>query len=371
MAFSRPTLTDLRQQALQDIQNGGIGGVTALLRFSVLYVLAMVLAGLAHLHYGYLDWIAKQAVPWTATGIFLEAWGGLKEVTRKPATAASGQVSFPATGAKNVPAGTVVQITGGLTAVSSADSITANGTTVVVCTVQSAGTAGNVAIGASASLGSPVDGIQTVGSVTVAFTGGADVENDSDLRTRVLDAFAEGGENGASKDYIKWATAISGVTRAWVNPNGYGPGTVVVYFAMDNVRSSDGGLPQGGDGAAAGEGRYQAASGDQLLVANALYTQRPVTALVIVCAPVAQPVNFVVSDLGDGNTTANQALITDALQDMFTRLSGPGVTLYQNAWTEALGALDLDQFSVTSPAESIVAANVGSMPILGSISFAS
>ncbi|KXV50240.1 hypothetical protein AD945_02465 [Gluconobacter albidus] len=371
MAFSRPTLTDLRQQALQDIENGGISGVTALLRFSVLYVLAMVLAGLAHLHYGYLDWIAKQAVPWTATGVFLEAWGGLKKITRKPATTASGQVSFGVTGTKTVPAGTTIQITGGLSAVATADSVTSSGVTVVSCAVQTAGMAGNASAGATATLGSPVDGIQTTGSVTLAFTGGADIENDGDLRGRILDAFAEGGENGNAADYVRWAKAVSGVTRAWVNANGFGVGTVVVYFAMDNVRSAQGGLPQGTDGSATGEGRYAVATGDQLLLANALYVERPVTALVIVCAPVAQSVNFVVSDLGDGNTATNQTLITEALQDMFTRLSAPGVTLYQSAWTEAIGALDLDQFAVISPAESIVAANVGSMPVLGTVSFAS
>ncbi|GBR35083.1 baseplate J/gp47 family protein [Gluconobacter kondonii] len=371
MAFSRPTLTDLRQQALQDIQNGGIAGVTALLRFSVLYVLAMVLAGLAHLHYGYLDWIAKQAVPWTATGVFLEAWGGLKKITRKPATTAYGQVSFGVTGAKTVPTGTTIQITGALTAISTDNSVTANGVTVVSCAVQAAGAAGNAPVGATATLGSPVDGIQTTGSVTLAFTGGADIENDSDLRGRVLDAFAEGGENGNAADYVRWAKEVSGVTRAWVNANGFGAGTVVVYFAMDNVRSAQGGLPQGTDGAASAEARYNTATGDQLLLANALYLQRPVTALVIVCAPVAQPVNFVVSDLGDGNTTANQILIINALQDMFTRLSAPGTTLYQSAWTEAIGALDLDRFAVISPAESIVAANIGAMPVLGTVSFAS
>lgn len=245
MAFSRPTLTDLRQQALQDIQNGGISGVNALLRFSVLYVLAMVLAGLAHLHYGYLDWISKQAVPWTATGTYLEAWGALKGITRKPATAASGQVSFTVSGTETVPAGVSIQITGGLEAVSTAESVTSNGTTVVPCAVQASGAAGNVAAGSSASLGSPVAGIQTVGTVTQAFTGGADVEADSDLRPRILNAFEEGGENGSSKDYIKWATEVSGVTRAWVNPNGFGAGTVVVYFMMDNTRSSEDGFPQG------------------------------------------------------------------------------------------------------------------------------
>ncbi|KXV65652.1 baseplate J/gp47 family protein [Gluconobacter oxydans] len=371
MAFSRPTLTDLRQQALQDIQNGGISGVNALLRFSVLYVLAMVLAGLAHLHYGYLDWISKQAVPWTATGTYLEAWGALKGITRKPATAASGQVSFTVSGTETVPAGVSIQITGGLEAVSTAESVTSNGTTVVPCAVQASGAAGNVAAGSSASLGSPVAGIQTVGTVTLAFTGGADVEADSDLRPRILNAFEEGGENGSSKDYIKWATEVSGVTRAWVNPNGFGAGTVVVYFMMDNTRSSEDGFPQGGNGAAAAETRYAAASGDQLIVANALYTKQPVTALVIVCAPNPQPVDFTISDLGDDNTAANQLLIKGALQDMFVRLSGPGGTLFQSDWMEAIGALGLDQFSVSEPASSIVASNVGSMPVLGTISYAS
>lgn len=75
MPYARPTLTQLRQQALQDVLDGGIPGVSAVLRFSVLYVLSMTLAGLAWLHYGYLDWIAKQAVPWTATDEWLAAWG--------------------------------------------------------------------------------------------------------------------------------------------------------------------------------------------------------------------------------------------------------------------------------------------------------
>ena len=50
MPYARPTLTQLRQQAVQDVVNGGIPGVVALLRFSVLYVLCMVLGGLAWRH---------------------------------------------------------------------------------------------------------------------------------------------------------------------------------------------------------------------------------------------------------------------------------------------------------------------------------
>ena len=85
MPYARPTLTQLRDQALQDIQSGGLPGVDGLLQRAVLRVLAYALAGLSYLHYGYQDWIALQAVPWTAEDEYLEGWAALKSVNRKPA----------------------------------------------------------------------------------------------------------------------------------------------------------------------------------------------------------------------------------------------------------------------------------------------
>ncbi|MBV1835664.1 baseplate J/gp47 family protein [Acetobacter estunensis] len=368
MAYARPTLTELRQQALQDVQNGGIPGVTKLLRFSVLYVLSMVLAGLTHLTYGYLDWIAKQAVPWTATDEWLEAWGALKSVYRKAATTSSGQIAFPVSGNADIPVGTEI-VADGVAVVTTSDSVISNGIATVSCAAQSAGANGNIAAGAIATLSSPVPGVQTSGTVTVAFTGGADEEADEDLRTRIMAAYAKGGESGDEADYIGWAEDVAGVTRAWVNPLGAGAGSVVVYVMFDTVRAADGGFPQGADGAATAEMRYTTAAGDQLLVANALYDVRPVTALVVVCSPIAQPVSFVIADLGDDNTSDNQAAITDALTDMFRRLSAPGGTIHPNYWNEALAAIGLSTFNVTSPSAPVVADNVGSMPILGTVSF--
>lgn len=370
MPYARPTLTDLRQQVVQDVQNGGIPGVITLLRFSVLWVLAMVQAGLAHLHYGYLDWISKQAVPWTATDEWLEAWGALKSIYRKEAATATGSIAFTISSNADIPIGTSI-IAGGVTVITTSDSVISGTTATVACAASEAGASGNIALGAIATLSSPIAGVQTSGTVTVAFTGGADQEEDEDLRDRIMAAYAKGGANGSSADYVGWAEAVAGVTRAWVNPLGAGAGTVVVYVMLDSVRSANGGFPQGTDGAAAAESRYQAATGDQLLVANAIYTERPVTALVIVCAPIAQAVNFTVSDLGDDNTSDNQAAITSALQDMFRRLSAPGGTIHPNYWNEALAAIGLDQFNVTSPSAPVVASSTGSMPVLGTVEFAS
>lgn len=369
MPYSRPTLTQLRQQAVQDVQSGGITGVTALLRFSVLYVLAMVLAGLSNLHFGFIDWISKQAIPATATDEFLESWGALKVVYKKAASAGSGSVSFPVSSAETIPTGTTI-IAGGVTCLTTDVSVTTNGVTVAPCLAQTAGAASNVALNALATLGSPVEGVQTSGTVTTAFSGGADEETDDEYRVRVLDAYAAGGENGNEQDYINWALDVAGVTRAWCDPIGMGAGTVVIFFMMDDARSSDAGFPQGTNGAATSESRYTTATGDQLTVADAIYPKRPVTALVIACAPVAQATDFSITGLGDDNTSDNQDAITSALSDMFTRLSEPGGTIAPNQWYEAINAIGLTSFVVASPTAAITATGSGYMPTLGAVTFA-
>ncbi|MFE8872789.1 baseplate J/gp47 family protein [Acetobacter persici] len=368
MPYARPTLTQLRQQAQQDVLDGGIPGVSSMLRFSVLYVLSMTLAGLAWLHYGYLDWIARQAVPWTATGEWLAAWGALKGVIRKAPTAASSSaITFTATGSNIVPAGTSIILTGGLTATTTADSVTANGQTVAPATCTTTGSAGNVPAGATVTLSSPVPGIQTMGTVSAPFTGGADIETEDDFRTRVLGAYQDSERIGTEADYKQWALAVSGVTRAWVVRNGFGTGSVVVYVMLDAANAAQGGLPQGSNGCATQEWRYTTATGDQLRVANALWDEQPATPLVVIMSPALQPTDFVISDLGANNTADNKNLITAALQDMFERVSGPGVTISPNQWQEAIAAIGLSAYNIASPSAPIVANNISSMPSLGAL----
>lgn len=369
MPYARPTLTDLRQQALQDVLDGGIANVSAVLRFSVLSVLCYALAGLAYLHYAYLDWISQQAVPWTATDEYLESWGALRGVTRKAATAASGSVAFTVTGDGTIPAGSSIALAGGLTAVTTSDSTTSGSVATAPATCGTTGSAGNLAAGNLATLSSPIAGIQTVGQVSAAFVGGSDIEEEESFRSRVMLAWQGDGENGKKQDYIDWALAVPGVTRAWANPLGFGAGTVVVYIMLDDANADNNGFPRGTNGASASDSRYATATGDQLTVANALYQSQPVDALAIVCAPVIQPVDFSISDLGTGNTSANQTLIAAALTDMFLRRSEPGGTIHPNDWDEALSAIGLKTFNVSAPTGPVTGANAAAMPMLGTISF--
>ena len=370
MPYARPTLTQLRTQVRQDLVNAGIPGVDGFLRFGVLPALAEGQAGMSWLHYGYLDYIAKQATPFTATDEYLAAWGALKNVYLEAATIASSPAaSWRASANSNpIPTGTVVTRSDGWIYVTTAPSTLSAGLASAPVTSMSAGAAGDALVGAVVTLGSPVAGVQTSGTLTQPATGGSDVQTQDEFRNVVLAAWQAQGIEGREQDYVEWALEVPGVTRAWVARNGFGAGTVVVYVMLDDAEAATGGFPVGSNGSAAGETRYVTATGDQLAVANAIYPNQPVTALVIVCAPTPQPQDFVVADLGAGNTPANKVAITNALNDMFLRLSAPGGTVHPNSWEAAIEAIPtVGTFNVVSPALPVTGATAGAMPVLGNL----
>lgn len=372
MPFARQTLSQLRQQAQQDVLSAGIPGIDGFLAFSVLSVVTWVQAMFAWLHYGYLDYIAKQAVPWTATDEFLAGWGTLKRVSKKPAAAAaSTSVAFPATAIAVMRAGTSVVRSDGWTYVTTADSVVSAGLASAPVISVTAGAAGNTPSGTIAALGSPVSGVQTSGSFTAAATGGADIESDDAFRGRVIAAYQALGSDGNSSEYAEWATAVPGVTRAWVARNGAGPGSVVVYFMLDDAEAANGGFPVGTDGAAAGEPRYTTATGDQLTVADAIYPLQPVTALVCLASPVRSLVEIELTT-ASAVPIAMQAQIKQALADLFLRIGTPlGVTIYPGTLSDAISTVPgMPQFTMTAPTGSF-SLGIGLLPVIDTITFVS
>lgn len=372
MPFNRPTLTDHRNTIIQDMQSAKLPGVTNITRFSVLGIFAKTWAGMAYLHDSFLDWIARQGVPWTATDEQLEGWANLKGITRKPATAASGMVCFQATAGSILPAGTSLSMRDlGTATTTRAATADATGQVTAPAIMTTSGAVGNIPLDTTVSLTSPILGIQSNGNVASAFTGGADIESVDDFRGRMLTAYQTGGKNGNARDYTDWALAVPGVTRAWVTPNGFGVGSVVLYVMFDKTNTAQQGFPVGNNGSATEETRYHPATGDQLAVANAVYPLRPVTALVIVCAPIAQLVDFTITNLGENITADTKTAIITALNDLFRRISAPGESLYPSTWNAALDALNLPHYSVQSPASPITADSSGHMPVLGHVFFRS
>lgn len=384
MPYARPTLTQLRAQTAADLQVSPAGS-DPLLRFSSLNVLGRALAGLANEQYGYTDWVALQSNPFTATDEFLEAWAALKNIFREAATqagsAAPGQITFPAAGTNQIPIGTLVTRGDGVQYTTTSLG-TPSGSSVIVNAVANAdptglaGAFGNCAVGTVMTLGTSIAGISSTGSVTTAFTGGADIETDDSLRSRMLFAYQNPPQGGAVPDYVTWAKEVPGVTRAWCNPNGFGAGTVVVYAMLDSAEAGNNGFPVGTNGVATGEWRGVAATGDQLTIANAIYTLRPATALVYVCAPNQQVVNFTISGTANFSATT-KALIQSAIAGVFAMYGNPIGATTGNAQPTTNGAIALSYiesaiaaiagttgFVITTPSGNIQGA-LGQLPVLG------
>ncbi|WP_175795974.1 baseplate J/gp47 family protein [Burkholderia anthina] len=320
MPYARPTLTELRSEVASDLASS-VQGSDPLLRYSNLKITGDAQAGLAHLHFGYLDWIAKQAVPWTSTDEYLAAWGALKKVTKKDATPATGSVTFTGTSG-TIDAGTQFVLGNGAAYTATSSGTVSSGSVTVTAQAAESGAAGNCAEGVVMTLATAITGIQSNGVAATEFTGGADQETDDSFRDRIIAAYQSSPQGGSKSDYVTWATAVSGVTRAWCAPNGFGAGTVVVYVMLDLANAAYSGFPQGTDGVSVsdilpnGNPRGAVATGDQLTIANAIYPDQPVTALVYVCSPLPNELTFSISGLTNASSSVRAAVaaaITDVL----------------------------------------------------------
>ena len=369
MPFLRPTLTTLRNTARQYIVSVK-PGAKVLLNYSNLGVLADLVSNAASDLYGYVDWIAHQAVPWTATGEFLAGWAALRGITRVPASAATGSITFSGTIGASLPVGAMIRRTDGVTyQTTSAAVVGPSGSVTVSVLCLVVGLTGNYPAGLSMSLVNGADGIMSAGTSGL-ISGGADQEIDDSLRSRMLARYRQVPQSGASYDFSSWALAVPGVTRAWVYAGLMGAGSVTVWTMFDNANAATGGFPAGGAGVAAAEYRGQAATGDLLTVANVIYPLRPVTAVVYANAPTAFPVNFTITNLV-GSTAAMRTAVQAAINAVFlSNADVLGGTIYLSQLDNAiLSVPGVTTFTLTAPSANITAP-LGSLPVLGTLTFA-
>jgi len=368
MPYARPTLSGLQETVASDIA-ASLKGSDALLRFSNLGITGRAQAGLANMHYGYLDWIAKQAVPFTCTDEFLEGWAALKRVFRLPPVSAAGIATFNGAPGKSIPKGAGIARSDGVAfvatalAVVAADGIASVPVSAVADPAGLLGAFGNTPTGAAMTLSQSIAGIQSTGAVTTEIKGGADLEGSDSLRSRMLAAYQQAPQGGGRSDYESWAKAAPGVSRAWAVPNGFGLGTVVVFTMFDQVRAASGGFPQGSDGVAAAEPRGIAASGDQLTVANTLYDVQTAVGLVYAAAPIPHPVDLAILGLDP----SLQAAVTAAVAATLLTQGKPGGTVPFGAiWSAIATAVNGSAFTVTPTAD--VVCGFGQLPVVGTIS---
>jgi uncharacterized phage protein gp47/JayE len=368
MPYARPTLTALRNQALQDITTSGVPGLDGLLRNAVLRVLAWVMSGLAYSVYGYLDWIAREAVPFTATDEYLYAWSALVGIYPKDATPATGFAQFTGTAGIPLLIGSPLTRQDGTPYVTTADGETdALGVVTVPITAEVLGAGTNADDGVAISIANPVPGINSAGVTVGPLVGGADQETQDGLRSRMLFRYRTPPQGGAASDYIGWALEVPGCTRAWIEGQGAGWGSVVVFPMFDDANAVHGGFPQGTNGSASDETRWPIATGDQLDVAEHIFPLQPVTALVVVAAPVPLPIDVTLASLDPG-TPEIEAAIIESLEDMFLTTSEVGGSIFPSQLYDAiLQTPGVNRFTMTLPDAMIVAPS-GQLPIMGTLS---
>lgn len=236
MGFTPPDYATVKADILRDVQNQLPEAATG--ADSDFGVRAAALAASVEGLYAHQAWIARQMFPDTADTEYLEKHAALHGLTRKRATMAQGAATFFGTPGAVAPLGTEAKTVAGLVFVTSAEAtLGAGGTALVPVQAGAAGTAHNLAAGASLTLTSAPSGVQGAASLTSATIGGTDAEADAGLLARVLDVLQNPPAGGNKADWRRWALNVDGVTEAYVFPLHRGLGTVDVCV------TSAGGLP--------------------------------------------------------------------------------------------------------------------------------
>jgi uncharacterized phage protein gp47/JayE len=381
MAYLRPNFSTIYNQIISSIQTSGLpGAFNGFLRTSIFGAFTIAIGKALNGVYGYLDYISLQAVPYTATGVFLEAWAAMWNIFRQPAQAAIGTIQLQAD-SNGIPVAqgqTLTRNVDGFSYISVGNTTSQNNLLNVSFAASTVGSTGNAPPGTPLTLQNSINGINQAGNA-ITITGGVDVEIDTALRTRFLTRLADPPNGGSKSDYIDWALTVPGCTRAFVIGNLIQPGYVSVYVMFDVAEAAFNGFPQGNNGVAPGLALYgPVATGDQLAIANYIEPLRPVTAIPVILAPNPQPLNPVFEDLNP-NTTAMQLAVNQAITDMLvqvgdptcdpTGVSRPIVYVYPSELYTAVNSVEgLVDITIVSPSAKVLI-GTGNLPVLGTPTF--
>jgi uncharacterized phage protein gp47/JayE len=348
LSFERPTLAELADRIESDFVTR-LALVGAVLRRAIVRVMARVWAGAAHMLHGHLDFLARQLFPDTSESEYLVRQGGLFGITKTPAAFAQGLVTFTGTNLTEIPSGTVVTRSDGVTYATRDTDHIAGADVDIFCIATVAALDGDCDAGTELTLESPITGVDSTATVLAGLTSGADEESDDDYRVRVLERMQEPPHGGNEADYIAWAKEVSGVTRAWVYPEELGPGTVVVRFVRDDDASP---IPD---------------SGEVDDVQTKLDTEKPVHATVTAVAPTSSLDVFTIAIVPD--TADTRAAVEAELVDLYLRDGEPGATMLLSAIRTAIGtAAGITDYTLTVPAASVTH-TTNQLPTVGTITW--
>lgn len=274
-----------------------------------LWIAATVVGGMLWELYAQAVAILRQAMPDSATGVWLQRWANLFRVYIKMPTAAQGPVLLTGDALTPVPAGTVFERADGVQYLTQVD-VTLDddgaGIVAVLCTMT--GSATNALKGSPLTLSSSVPGLNTDAVVGEAgLGGGTDIESEDSLRARMIARMQRRNRYGTLQDYEDWALEVAGVTRAWASSAG---NVINVFFTMDDTYPDTYGIPQQTDA----------------VILDAYLTdpcRKPVGAIPMARLPAGVPLNITIR-CPNPFTDAIQSAVQSDLDSYLARTASPG-----------------------------------------------
>lgn len=242
-----PTTQEIADQNLARLETA-LGQTSPVNERAFLRVLAVVEAlGMTGLYKLGIE-RSKQNLALTATSTDLDLIGAEYETIRKPAVATVLTVTLPALTDTVIPAITsFMSASNGVRYYVDASVIAIAGVATLSLTAESVGVVGNLQVGDTLTIVSPVAGATVTATVTALTIVGAVTETDAAYRPRVRFAMraTTGGANAT--DHKIWSEAVAGVLRAYPysgRPTGTSyPGDRTVYIEAD---SGVDGIPDAG-----------------------------------------------------------------------------------------------------------------------------
>lgn len=222
--------------------------------------------------YAEMSLMMEAAFPQTSWGIWLTMIAEGFGVIRKSATLAVAVLTISGIKGIIVPAGSMFSASNGINFSTVEDVIIGeDGAAKVKAQADTAGSAGNVAVGTISKIPLSIYGVKSVTNESEAYDG-FDTESDKALLSRYLLKVRTPATSGNPFHYLQWALEVDGVGQAKVIPLWNGPGTVkVIVIDADN----------------------KTASSDLVkTTADYIETKRPVGATVTVISPVPYYVNI-------------------------------------------------------------------------------
>lgn len=229
MPFSRPTLQQIRDRIVTDIEQRLTGNVP-ILAVSFLRILAYVFAGAIHILYGWLSWLADQLFYDTAEESSLDDHASRWGLARKAATFAVGVIDITGVDGTEIAEETQFSSDDGVVVEATESGTISGGTLSLNVRAVEAGSSGNLSDGTELEMVVPLVGVTTIEVDSSGLSGGQDQESDFKLRSRIRERIISPPAGGTVADFKRWAKEVSGVAEAWPYGNTPSAGWVTLVI---------------------------------------------------------------------------------------------------------------------------------------------